>query len=91
MVVKVRSIKIATTSLLRPNVSDIVVRNGSCPAWRIGSAGVPNFICARGGIADTGDLRSSARDGVRVQVPPGAPYSKVKSHKRGAKQYEDYY
>ena len=29
--------------MLRPNVSDIVVRNGSCPAWRIGSAGVPNL------------------------------------------------
>ena len=58
-------------------------KNGSMPEWLMGadckSAGLPTLVqiqfgpiekCGCGGMVDTGDLKSPAGDGVRVQFPP---------------------
>ena len=56
---------------------------GAVPEWLMGadckSAGLPTLVqiqfgpiekCGCGGMVDTGDLKSPAGDGVRVQFPP---------------------
>lgn len=61
----------------------VMGKKGSMPEWLMGadckSAGLPTLVqiqfgpidkCGCGGMVDTGDLKSPAGDGVRVQFPP---------------------
>ena len=73
MVVKGRSNN-SHDFLLRPKVFGYRGPSGSCPAWRIGSAGVPNLYVPVAKLAGAGDLSSPIRNDVWVQVPSGIPY-----------------
>ena len=78
------NLKGATNSRkVAPFTVNLIKWIGSVPEWLMGadckSAGLPTLVqiqfgpiekCGCGGMVDTGDLKSPAGDGMRVQFPP---------------------
>ena len=66
--------------LLYATVVQLVERRISIPNVA-GSYPVSRSICYRGGMADTGDLKSPVGDNVPVRVGSVAPYSNINTQK----------
>ena len=75
--------------VLSKTIPIFIGTNGSMPEWLMGadckSAGLPTLVQIQfgpidkrgcGGMVDTGDLKSPAGDGVRVQFPPATSTKK---------------
>lgn len=77
--------------LLYATVVQLVERRISIPNVA-GSYPVSRSICYRGGMADTGDLKSPVGNNVPVQVGSVAPLFECQHTKmKGTKYYEFYY